>query len=194
MHYLPLQEVALHESGPWDEIPGLYLPTRILDLCYSITLDPPTDVLAGIALLAWVPIQEVKEYYSKVTRQMDETIKQDEEKERWKKHELYCKHTKVQLESLCRRLKIPVTPSVNKHQLVSLISEKKNENYSQLKKPLYSGKLMAVPNTVTSLNKLTAGKLRVILRHHGCSMLGSKDQHSIKGALATTRKHGCNVN
>ena len=34
LHYLPLEERALL-SGPWDIIPGAYLPLRILDLCFS---------------------------------------------------------------------------------------------------------------------------------------------------------------
>ncbi len=96
-------------------------------------------------------------------------MKADEDKERWKNHKLYRTQTILQLEALCTKLKIPVTPSVNKHQLVSLISQKKGENYPQLQQLLYSGKLTAVPNTVAAISKLTVGKLRAILRHHGCS-------------------------
>ena len=35
LHYLPLEERALLK-GPWDDIPGAYLPSRVLDLsCHS---------------------------------------------------------------------------------------------------------------------------------------------------------------
>ena len=59
-------------------------------------------------------------------------MKADEDKERWKDHKLYRTQTKLQLEALCKTLKIPVTPAVSKHQLVSLISEKRGESYPQL--------------------------------------------------------------
>lgn len=65
---------------------------------------------------------------------------------------------------------------MNKHHLVSLISARNDENYPQLQKPLYSGKLSSVPTSTTAINKLPAGKLRAILKHHNCPVFGTKDQ------------------
>ena len=65
LHYLPLEERALF-SGPWDNIPGAYLPSRILDLCFSAVQHLNDDIMHQISLLAWVTLKEAKEYYHKL--------------------------------------------------------------------------------------------------------------------------------
>ena len=176
LHFLPYEERAALGPGDWDEKPELFLPTRILDLCFSLTEDPPQNVMTLIALLAWITVSEAKAYYCKLRRRIEDLIKGDEERERWKNHSLYRTQTKNQLESLCKSLRIPVTAALNKHQLVNLVSQKKSENYPLLQQPLYCGKLSVVPNTAASLSKLTMAKLRAILTYHKCPNVGSKDQ------------------
>ena len=68
LHYLPYGERVLLQHRPWDEVPGIFLPTRVLDLCYSLTDNPPRDVMTCVALLGWVTIQEATEYYRKIKR------------------------------------------------------------------------------------------------------------------------------
>ena len=89
LHYLPYEETAVLEQGLWDEMPGIFLPTCILDLCYSLAEDPPPDVMNLVALLAWITVPQTKEYYGIVKRRREETIKSDEERERWKNHNLF---------------------------------------------------------------------------------------------------------
>ena len=48
--------------------------------------------------------------------------------------------------------------------------------------------MAAVPSTVSGISRLTVGKLRAILRHHGFSILGSKDQLVIR---ALSLRQGC---
>ena len=60
LHYLPYEERAVLEQGLWDEMPGIFLPTRILDLCYSLAEDPPPDVMNLVALLAWITVPQTK--------------------------------------------------------------------------------------------------------------------------------------
>ena len=133
LHYMPYEERRNLKSGPWDDTAGLFLPTTILDLCYVLAEDVPPNVLTAIAMLAWIPLLEVKEYYSRAKRRLEETAKNDEERERWKSHTLYCTKTKSQLEELCKKKNIPVTQALNKHHLVRLISENMGEHHPPLK-------------------------------------------------------------
>ena len=55
LHYLPIEERKMVDKGVWDEMPGLFLPSHILDLCFHIMPDPPGEIINQIALLAWVP-------------------------------------------------------------------------------------------------------------------------------------------
>ena len=150
LHYLPYEERCSLKEGLWDVIPEIFMPTRILDLCYLLMDNPPTNVMNLIALLAWVTVSEAKQYYEKVRRRTEDTIKGDEERKRWKNHNLYCTKTKAELETLCKSLKIPVTPSLSKHQLVSLVSQKKGETFPE-SRPLYIGRLFFVPSSLPSL-------------------------------------------
>ena len=144
-------------------MPGIFLPTHTLDICFALTEDPPQNVMNLVALLAWVTQSEANQYYAKLKRNIEETIKADEERERWKNHSLY-RTQKCNLKVCAKVLKIPVTAAPNKHQLVSLVSQKKKEDYPELKQPLYGGKLALVPTSATSLSKLTVAKLRAIIK------------------------------
>ena len=39
-HYMTSEEVSLLQSGPWHDIPGIFIPSRILDICYTIFRHP----------------------------------------------------------------------------------------------------------------------------------------------------------
>ena len=88
LHYLPLEERALL-LGEWDDNPGAYLPTTILDLCFAVMPDPPDDIIDQIALLSWITPSEVKQYNKKIKAQIDSQMEMDKEKDRWKSHPLY---------------------------------------------------------------------------------------------------------
>ena len=185
---MPWQEVSLLEHGPWDDIPGLLLPSKILELCFSTMLTPPPDIARLIALLAWVTESEAKEYYSKLQAQVNNMLETDQQRERWKDHPLYINNTKEELEKLCRSLKIPVQPSTVKHQLVNLISNNRGEpEPSASSQNQYSGRLANVPKTVTAINHLPAAKLREILHYHGFPVMGNKDKPTLRVHLL---RHG----
>ena len=63
LHYMPLDEREKLERGVWDNTPGLFLPSIILELVYKIMQKPPADIILLIALLAWVKPNEVTEYF-----------------------------------------------------------------------------------------------------------------------------------
>ena len=178
LHYLPLQERVLLD-GPWDEIPALYLPTKILRICFEVMPSPPPNVKKLIALLAWVTPSNAAEFYGKIKAQQDSTLIADSERMKWKAHPLYAENTKSQLEALCRTLRIPVTPSVTKHQMVSLIAQRRGipEPSSP---PIYSGKLVNVPTTTAAISHMPVSELHAILKYHGVSFSGTKDQLVLK--------------
>ena len=93
LHYLPLEERELL-SGEWDNIPGVFLPTTILDLCFTVIPSPPEDIINQIALLSWITPLEVKQYKAKINTQIETQMKMDREKDRWKLHPLYKQNSK----------------------------------------------------------------------------------------------------
>ena len=177
LHYLPFEEASAINCGPWTEIPDAFLPTKVLDLCFNIIHDPPDDILKQIALLAWIPPHEVKEYQIKLEEQLKSQISLELEKVRWKETPIYHDNTKSQLEVMCRQAGIPVTPAMPKHQLCSLLIQKQGESEPPvLFQPLYSGKLSSIPHTPSGISHLTVAKLKTILKAHNLPYLGSKDE------------------
>ena len=66
LHYLPLEEAANIAHGrSWTDIPGAFLPRKILDLLFNIVHDPSEDIIKQFVLLAWIPPHEVREYQRK---------------------------------------------------------------------------------------------------------------------------------
>ncbi len=175
LHYLPSHERKLLEPGQWDTISGLFLPSKILELCFVAIQNPPSEIMKLIALLSWVPVKFAEQYFDKLQNQVTDTINADQEKDKWKNHPLYKQNKKEALVTMCREMKIPATPALYKHQLVHLISQKKGE--SELSNPLpYTGKLTQIPNTMKGISRFTVGKLRAVLRFHGCPASGCKEQ------------------
>ena len=175
LHYLPMEEAAIISKGPWTDIPGAFLPSKVLDIFFNIVSDPPDDILLQISLLAWVPPHEVREYQKMTDERLQSQIKSELEKERWKNEALY-KSTKDELEITCCKLGIPCTPSMPKHQLCSLIYQKQDKNEPPLTSTmLYSGNLLSVPHTLSVIGHLTITRLKAILRTHGLPFLGCID-------------------
>ena len=58
LHYLPLEERMLL-LGPWDDIPSVYLPSKVWNLCFNIFQHPSDDIIHLISLLSWTTPQEV---------------------------------------------------------------------------------------------------------------------------------------
>ena len=104
----------------------------------------------------------------------------DRQRAKWKDHPLYSKHTKEELEKICREMKLPVTPSLTKHQLVNLISKERGEEQPAECSHVYAGKLRDIPTTIAGINRLSVAELREILHFHGYPVLGTKDQLALR--------------
>ena len=187
LHYLPLNERKHLENGPWDDIPGLLLPSRILQLCTQVISDPPEAILEQISLLAWIPTSLCKQFYEKQKKHIEDMIANDCNREAWNAHPLMRSYKKQELESMCRRKRIPISSSLNKFELVRLLSEHSKETPIPTP-PLYSGSLASVPDTTTSIARLSVGKLRAILHWHHISPLGTKEELVLRVFLLRQQK------
>ena len=176
-HYLPLEETAVLK-GTWVDIPSIFLPTKVLDLCFTVLQSPTEMIINQICLLSWVTPQEAREYQKKIEDQLQSQLMSEKEKEKWKSHELYCNKTKAQLEVLCKNLNIPVTSALLKHQLVRLIVEKKGEDPPGDPPigTIYAGDLSAIPATTTGINRLSIAYLKSVLLYHNLPAIGRKEQ------------------
>ena len=140
------------------------MPSRVLNLCFSLILDLPNELITQqISLLSWVTPYEVREYYKNQRSQYEQQIESEREKDRWKSHDLYKGKTKPELE-MCRKLRIPVTSTLLKHQLVSLIAKNSGELMPADNYKPYSGKLEEIPASLFKINNsFTIPYLRSIL-------------------------------
>ena len=179
-HYMPWTEACKLQQGIWEKLPGLFVPSRILDLCF-ICFDKPTpDVLKLISILAWVPPNEVEEYFSNKVSQNLSTIQMDEDKAKWEDHPLY-HNTKEELIHECRLHNIPVKQSLNKVQLIKLIAAKKGETEpAGRKEEGFAGNISAIPTTITSISKLQVSKLRQILAFYKLPIVGTKEELALR--------------
>ena len=55
------EEANLLEPGPWDDLPGIFMPSQILDLSFTIMPDPPPNIEKLITILAWTRLDETRE-------------------------------------------------------------------------------------------------------------------------------------
>ena len=65
LHYMPWQEASLLEDGPWCDIPGLFLPSKVLDLFFVVIPKPTRDIALLISILAWITPSESSQYRDK---------------------------------------------------------------------------------------------------------------------------------
>ena len=126
LHYLTYEARKNLPEGPWDGMAGFLLPSTILNLPFVVISHPPNDILLLLSILAWVTLDEANEYIRKKDEDLLAELERDTVLEQWISHPLYQSNTKIQLEKMCRDLKIPVKQH-SKHELVRLIVEKRKE-------------------------------------------------------------------
>ena len=55
-HYLPLEEVALLK-GSWINIPAIFLPSKVLQLCFIVVPNPDENLIQQMSLLSWLTVK-----------------------------------------------------------------------------------------------------------------------------------------
>ena len=90
---------------------------------------------------------------------------------------------------MCRKLKIPVTSNLLKHDLVRLIALKNGEQLPTVNYCTYSGKLDDIPTSLSKVNNtMTLTYLRSILKYHNLPMTGTKEQLVMSVCLLRSNK------
>ena len=103
LHYLSYEARYNLPEGPWEGIPGLFLPTVILDLAFkAVGPYPPNDILYLLSLLAWIAVEECREYLVKKNQDLLNELERDIVLEQWVSHPLYLSNTSSHRETYCR--------------------------------------------------------------------------------------------
>ena len=82
--------------GPWDGIPGAFIPSVVFELCLNVCVELTDILLQQIALLAWVTPSQVKAHHKKLIDQYEGQENAEIERERWRMHPLYQSNKKPQ--------------------------------------------------------------------------------------------------
>ena len=68
LHYLPFKLHSNLPQGPWDKLPELFLPSRVLDLAFRLFRQPEPGLLNHVAFLAWVSSKDANNYFQENER------------------------------------------------------------------------------------------------------------------------------
>ena len=126
LHYLSYEKTEqLCEDTP-DAFSSndIFLPTRILNLFLDIDNNPPDDILNQLALLVWLPVEEVTTYFAENREKAEKSYHDNLGRETWRNHHLY-KLKMNDLQQMCKKLNIPFKGQ--KYSIVKIITNVKGE-------------------------------------------------------------------
>ena len=158
--------------GRWNTIPGLFLPTRLLDMLFKINCQPPDDMFYDISLLLWIPETEVRRYFKEANDQQLKSFEEDKLKEKWNGISLYKTNSMSQLQEKCKNAGLQTKGL--KHHLVQRLYEAGVESTpptetSQLK-------IESMPEILKEIQDLTTAQIKSRLRHLGFTITGHRDE------------------
>ena len=103
LHYLSYEKTdQLAKDKPEITKCDAFLPTRILDIFFCIDNDPADEFLQQLALLSWLPVEEVAKYFIKCREKAEKRFCDNIGRETWRKRPLY-KLKMDELEQICRK-------------------------------------------------------------------------------------------
>ena len=123
-HYLTLERnsrITRSVQGRWNTVPGLFLPSRLLDMLFKINCHPPDDIFHEISLLLWIPETEVRRYFKEADDQQLKSFEEDKLKEKWNGTSLYRKNSMSRLQKKCKHAELQTKGL--KHHLVQRLYE-----------------------------------------------------------------------
>lgn len=176
LHYMGYKERRDFPSGPWDESPGIFLPEKVLNICFRVLPTPSQAVMTSVAFLAWVSLDEASSYFSTMHKKLQDQKEEDLQRETWKLHPLY-QESRETLVKMCSESGLLTTGK--KHELVQRIA--KNETHKKDlvkldKSELYDGDMESIPSSSPGLMRLSVAQLRLILRTHRVLEVGTKEE------------------
>ena len=176
MHYLPYEQRQDFVTGPWDNIPELFLPSRLLDLIFLCIPSLPSHVLTSVSLLTWCPLDVVQKFLSKRTEEIEESYNNCLERQRWRQHPLFAEKKEI-LETKCK--KNGLEHSGGKHLLVKrLVSQDPSSQPPAIDE--YSSDISSIPCTAKEISKLPVSTLKQVLHFHNIPTQGSKEQLTLR--------------
>ena len=179
LHYIGYEERRDFPEGPWDKSPGLFLPEKILDMCFRVLPTPSTETLVSIAFLALVSVEEASNYFTTTYNKLKQQKEEGTQREAWRQHSLYSESREETLAEVCSDSGLFAVGK--KHELVRRIVENSTmcdtETVSPLKDGnLYDGNVQSIPSSSAGLIKLSVAQLRAILRTHNILEVGTKEE------------------
>ena len=172
MHYLPYEQRRDLSDGPWNNIPELFLPSRILKLVFLSLPNLPTYAMQSISILCWCPVEDVEKFLKKKADAMERDFLESVEQQLWRQHTLYKKKRET-LEARCQEKGIQSSGA--KHLLVKRLASVDLSSSSPVVEK-YSGDIPTIPTTAKEIQKLPVGRLKEILHFHNIPTEGTKDQ------------------
>ena len=174
-------------TGRWDSVPGCYLPSHVLDLAYVLISKPTGSLLRSLALLCWVPEDEVTKFFEEKDKEMKKEIHNAIQREQWKTHRLY-QEKKDTLVKMCK--KAHIEPSGLKHEMVERLVVAQKEKIPD--PPILFDGTGKLPKATKEIAKLPICFLHSVLSCHGLSACGKKDELILCVSLiANKRKYLC---
>jgi hypothetical protein len=187
LHYLPYNLRQTFPVGLWDSVPGFFMPSNCLDLAYMLMSKPTGNLLKWLALLAWVPEDDVMEYFDNKDKQLDKNQNDGFQRLIWKQHKLY-KKKKDDLVKMCSDNKIETCGK--KYELVERLALADGDEPPP-KVDHYNG-TRRLPTTTKDISNLSACYLQSIMKWHGMASSGTKDELILRTTLiANNRKYLC---
>ena len=173
LHFLSYEKTEqLARDKPEITDCDIFLPTRILDIFFHIENDPSNEILQQLALLSWLPIEEVTEYFNKNREKADKSCRDNIGRETWRSHPLY-KLNMAELEQMCKRNNVSFKGP--KYVIVKALALAQDEDVPDDFRADYKGDLGSLPKSISMLKKLPAATLQYILKYHNLSAAGKKD-------------------
>ena len=176
LHYMGYEERRDFPSGPWDESPGIFLPEKVLNMCFRELPTPSQEDMKSVAFLAWVSLDEASTYFSTMHKKLQDQREEDLQRESWKLHPLY-QESRESLLKICSESGLLTTGK--KHELVRRIAGNETREKDLVKldeAELYDGDIESIPSSSAGLMRLSVAQLRLILRTHRVLEVGTKEE------------------
>lgn len=144
-------------------------------------------LLQSLALLCWLPKNEVQHFFDEKESEIQREIKSCFKRDQWKTHKLY-QEKKDTLVALCKAKNIEA--SGMKHELVERLSVEEEEALP-ITPDMYDGQ-KELPKSTKNIAKLSRSYLQSVLTFHGFAACGTKDELILRvGLIANKRAHLC---
>ncbi|XP_066929109.1 uncharacterized protein [Clytia hemisphaerica] len=190
LHYLSKDQISCLGTGTWESVPGLFMPTNILQMVFDTLVVPLNSVsretLLAISFLAWLPINEVERYFEEETLARKEDFQNSVLREALHKLPFYAQKKEV-LQKLAKEKGLD--QSGTKLEIAQRIV--KADKIKVQTKPLYNGRKRSIPLFSSKVRKLGIASLKAILFHHNQPTSGTKDELVLNVCLLRANREHC---